>query len=175
MNGPFDYNATTIAPPGIKTLVYETPQQRKTWDQQLLWCLVYRVLSRPLPLPQDIRPGNPGRTNLPHCFIFPAWFCSPSKQSPGWHSSLDPGSENCAPTLLTAHSSTTCWGQTICCHTRTGKYFLPKYSTSNNPSAYPSNSGTPRNFSSCTTNTTIHLSWPLSYIIGTSWKQRIRT
>ena len=33
MHGPFDYNATTIAPPGIKTLVYETPQQRKTWAQ----------------------------------------------------------------------------------------------------------------------------------------------
>ena len=33
MNGPFDYNATPIAPPGIKKLVYETPQQRKTWDQ----------------------------------------------------------------------------------------------------------------------------------------------
>ena len=30
MNGPFDYNATPIAPPGIKTLFYETPQQRKT-------------------------------------------------------------------------------------------------------------------------------------------------
>ena len=33
MNGPFNYNATLIAPPGIKTLVYETPQQRKTWAQ----------------------------------------------------------------------------------------------------------------------------------------------
>ena len=33
MNGPFDYNATPIAPPGIKTLVYETPQQHKTWAQ----------------------------------------------------------------------------------------------------------------------------------------------
>ena len=31
MNGPFDYNAKPIAPPGIKKLVYETPQQRKTW------------------------------------------------------------------------------------------------------------------------------------------------
>ena len=31
MNGPFDYNATPIAPPGIKTLVYKTPQQRTTW------------------------------------------------------------------------------------------------------------------------------------------------
>ena len=29
MNFPFDYNATPIEPPGIKTLVYETPQQRK--------------------------------------------------------------------------------------------------------------------------------------------------
>ena len=33
MNGPFDYNATPIAPPGIKSLVYEIPQQRKTWAQ----------------------------------------------------------------------------------------------------------------------------------------------
>ena len=32
-NGPFDYNATPISPPGIKTCVYETPQQRKTWAQ----------------------------------------------------------------------------------------------------------------------------------------------
>ena len=38
------------------------------------------------------------------------------------------------------------------------KKFLPRYSTSNNPSAYPSNSGTPRNCSSVTKNTTIHLS-----------------
>ena len=33
MNGPFYYSATPIAPPGIKILVYETPQQRKTWAQ----------------------------------------------------------------------------------------------------------------------------------------------
>ena len=33
MDGLFDYNATPIAPPGIKTLVYETPQHRKTWAQ----------------------------------------------------------------------------------------------------------------------------------------------
>ena len=33
MNGPFDYNATPTAPTGIKTLIYETPQQRKTWAQ----------------------------------------------------------------------------------------------------------------------------------------------
>ena len=33
MNGLFDYNATPIAPQGIKTLVYKTPQQRKTWAQ----------------------------------------------------------------------------------------------------------------------------------------------
>ena len=33
MKGLFDYNATPIAPPGIKTIVYETPQQRKTWAQ----------------------------------------------------------------------------------------------------------------------------------------------
>ena len=31
MNGPFDYNVTPISPPEIKTLVYETLQQRKTW------------------------------------------------------------------------------------------------------------------------------------------------
>ena len=33
MHGPFDYNATPMAPPGIRTLVYETLQQRKTWAQ----------------------------------------------------------------------------------------------------------------------------------------------
>ena len=139
------------------------------------WCLVYRVLPRPLPLPREIRPGNPGRTNIPHCFLFPTWFCSPSEKSPGWHRSFDPGPNNCAPTPLPAHSSTTFWVQTICGHTSTGKHFLPKYSTSNNPSAYPSNSGTPRNYSSFTTNTTIHLSWPLSSITGTTWKQLRRT
>ena len=32
-NGPFYYNTTPIAPPGMKTLVYEIPQQRKTWAQ----------------------------------------------------------------------------------------------------------------------------------------------
>ena len=33
MNGPFDYNVTSIAPPGLKTLIYETPEQQKTWAQ----------------------------------------------------------------------------------------------------------------------------------------------
>ena len=33
MNGVFDYNTTPMAPPGIRTLVYETPAQRKTWAQ----------------------------------------------------------------------------------------------------------------------------------------------
>ena len=33
MNGPFYYNSTPMAPPGIRTLVYETPKQRKTWAQ----------------------------------------------------------------------------------------------------------------------------------------------
>ena len=33
MNGLFNYNATPMAPPGIKALVYEIPQQRKTWAQ----------------------------------------------------------------------------------------------------------------------------------------------
>ena len=33
MNGPFDYNDMPMASPGIKTLVYDTPQQRKTWVQ----------------------------------------------------------------------------------------------------------------------------------------------
>ena len=89
------------------------------------WCLVYRVMPRPLHLPQDIRTDNPGRTNFPHCFFFHAWFCSPSKQSPGWHILLNPGSNNCAPTPLPAHSSTNCWGQTICGHTSTGKNFCP--------------------------------------------------
>ena len=139
------------------------------------WCLVYWVLPRPLPLPQDIRPGNPGWLIFPHCFLFPAWFCSPSKKSSGWHSSLNLGPNNCAPTTLPAHSSTTCWGKKVYGHTSTGKHFLPRYSTSNNPSAYPSKSGTPRNCSSFTTNTTIHLSWPLSSITGTTWKQLRRT
>ena len=29
----FDYNITPMTPPGIKTLVYETPAQHKTWTQ----------------------------------------------------------------------------------------------------------------------------------------------
>ena len=33
MNGPFDYKATPMAPPGIRTLVYETPQKSKTSAQ----------------------------------------------------------------------------------------------------------------------------------------------
>ena len=33
MNGPFDYNATPMVSPGIRKLVYENPQQRKTWAQ----------------------------------------------------------------------------------------------------------------------------------------------
>ena len=33
MNSLFNYNPTPMSPPGIKTLVYETPQQLKTWAQ----------------------------------------------------------------------------------------------------------------------------------------------
>ena len=33
LEGIFDYNATPMAPPGIKVLVYETPTQRRTWAQ----------------------------------------------------------------------------------------------------------------------------------------------
>ena len=46
MNGPFDYNATPMAPPGIKTLVYENPQQRKTWAQHgvYAWYIGYCTL-----------------------------------------------------------------------------------------------------------------------------------
>ena len=73
------------------------------------WCLVYWVLPRPLPLPQDIRPGYLGRKNFPHCFLFPLWLFSPRKQSPGWHIPLHPWSENLTPTPLTKHSTTTCW------------------------------------------------------------------
>lgn len=42
-NGQFDYNAHPIAPPGLRTLVYETPQQRKTWAQHGVdaWYLGY--------------------------------------------------------------------------------------------------------------------------------------
>ena len=31
VHGVFDYNKTPMAPPGLKTLVYETPKQRRTW------------------------------------------------------------------------------------------------------------------------------------------------
>ena len=31
LEGIIDYNTTPIAPPGLKTLVYETPTQRRTW------------------------------------------------------------------------------------------------------------------------------------------------
>ena len=43
INGPFHYNATHMTPPGIKTLVYETPQQRKTWAQHSVdaWYIGY--------------------------------------------------------------------------------------------------------------------------------------
>jgi hypothetical protein len=32
INGPFDYNKTPLAPPGIKVVIHEKPSQRKTWD-----------------------------------------------------------------------------------------------------------------------------------------------
>ena len=32
LNGVFDYNRTSMAPPGIKFLIHETLQQRRTWD-----------------------------------------------------------------------------------------------------------------------------------------------
>ena len=33
LEGIFNYSTTPIAPPGLKTLVYETPTQRRTWAQ----------------------------------------------------------------------------------------------------------------------------------------------
>jgi hypothetical protein len=32
INGPFDYNKTPLAPPGIKVIIHEKPSQCKTWD-----------------------------------------------------------------------------------------------------------------------------------------------
>jgi hypothetical protein len=31
LHGAFDYNRTPLAPPGTKVLIYETPQERRTW------------------------------------------------------------------------------------------------------------------------------------------------
>ena len=31
LNGAFDYNATPLAPPGCKVVIYENPEKRKTW------------------------------------------------------------------------------------------------------------------------------------------------
>ena len=31
LNDAFDFNRTPLAPPGMKVLVYETPDQRRTW------------------------------------------------------------------------------------------------------------------------------------------------
>ena len=31
INGPFDYNATPLLPPGIKITIHEKPNQRKSW------------------------------------------------------------------------------------------------------------------------------------------------
>ena len=33
VHGELDYNATPFAPPGLKTLIYETPAQRRSWAQ----------------------------------------------------------------------------------------------------------------------------------------------
>jgi hypothetical protein len=32
INGPFDFNKTPLAPPGIKVVIHEKPSQQKTWD-----------------------------------------------------------------------------------------------------------------------------------------------
>ena len=69
------------------------------------WCFVYWVLPRPLPLPKDVCTGYPGRTNFPHCLLFPSQICIPSKKSPGWHSPLHPWSDNRTPTPLPTCSS----------------------------------------------------------------------
>ena len=34
LNGVFDYNRTPMAPPGMKSPIHETPQQRQTWDSR---------------------------------------------------------------------------------------------------------------------------------------------
>jgi hypothetical protein len=32
LNGTFDYNRTSLAPPGTKILIHEKPNQRRSWD-----------------------------------------------------------------------------------------------------------------------------------------------
>ena len=46
LNGIVDYNATPMAPPGIKVLIYETPTQRRTWAQHGVegWYIGYAPL-----------------------------------------------------------------------------------------------------------------------------------
>ena len=36
LNGAFDYNATSLAPPGTKVIAYKTPTTSKTWSPQSL-------------------------------------------------------------------------------------------------------------------------------------------
>ena len=31
LNGPFNFNATPLSPPGTKVLIYDTPEQRRSW------------------------------------------------------------------------------------------------------------------------------------------------
>ena len=33
LNGPYDYDAHPLAPPGTAVTIFETPEQRKSWDK----------------------------------------------------------------------------------------------------------------------------------------------
>ena len=78
MDSPFDYNTTPIAPPGIKILVYETPQQHKTWDQHGIdawyigYCLDHYRCHK------TYAPATPGKLIAHTVYFFPHDFAVPA-------------------------------------------------------------------------------------------------
>ena len=78
LEGIFDYNATPMAPPSIKVLVYETPTQRRTWAQHgvVAWYISHAPLHY-----HNFRcyvPATRGERNAATVSFFPHDFAVPA-------------------------------------------------------------------------------------------------
>ena len=149
MNVPLDYNATPIVTPGIKTLVYETPQQRKTWAQHGVdaWYIGY--------CPYHYRchktyvPANWGE-RISHTVSF-----SPHNFAVSSNNHQDDAARSIRDmTTVLQHRHLHTPLQPVGDKQFASIQALECFSAS----AYPDNTGTPRSCSSPSTKPTIHLS-----------------
>ena len=145
MNGPFDCNATPIAPPRIKTLVYENPQQRKTWAQHGVNACYIGYCPDHYRYHKTYVLATLGEQITHTISFFPHEFAVPSNN-------LQDNIARSIRDLTTAiqhrylHTPLQTVGDKQFAAIQALEKNLPGNSRKNNPSAYPANSGTPNSY-----------------------------